>query len=868
MTWDALLTYDNFFLAWRRIRNSPITTTKDRLGLKVFSQSLDVHINRLIGELAEGSYEPESPSILYLPKKSGRLRPFTLLHMRDRLIYQAIGNVLIHSTYEELKANADTKVFSPVLAGTDEDYIFYPSLGKRNDFEGQFLKFTKKQAELIESGKFTWVVQTDIASFYPSIDHSLLTQRLITNGWLDESLCEFLKKCLRVWSSDDLHSQVNKGLPIGYETSDLLGNLFLNDLDQTLKKQVWLRYVDDIRIFMTSKKEGEKLLNHLDVFFQKRGLNLQSAKSSVRELDDFYTKDWLQNLEQQQMLLSSIDRDVNSPNQMAQEQADTKLRELLIEVLGIKNWDGFNLDEKLELTEETSLFFALYRFREKNIQLRDLVLDLLISHPHRSYTIVQYLTLFEEDTVVVERLWALVNDESQHGQVRANCLRALYRLDDDAGRIIKTIKDWIVDSDLSLSFCAIELIQQYPDELDYFDLQNIIYTNIDAHLLYSIVSTRFMLLDSDDKKKDMISWCLNEDNYMLNSLGVYFLSTNIHLLPVFSGNTSDLALELIQDFKHKISIADVILNIRKLFNIQYDFSLNEAALLSLSQLNQLVINMILSIETNRDEYLRNLTEFLSKFSQLYQKFTHKEFSSLIKTSEMKDAFSHSKNGLMNLSDFRSSITFIGTKPALDYINTEKLHEGIALIISDALQEIESLPIDLPETPLEKGINSSELLTPMIFFSYSHYDEGKRHKLEMKLRYLETYGFAKLYSDREIPAGQVWSEELTEKLNSSIIVLFLITSNFMGSEFIKKEEMPRAIINYDDEKTVCVPILLEDCVWKLYPYKHLQALPKDAKPVTHWSRPDAAYKDIQEKIQAILEEVKSDTYIWRRLPPKP
>jgi hypothetical protein len=86
----------------------------------VFSQALNVHIEKLIHDISENKYTPESPSFLYLPKKSRRLRPFVLLGMRDRLVYQAIGNILIKNTYENLKGKADVQVFSPVLAGIDK----------------------------------------------------------------------------------------------------------------------------------------------------------------------------------------------------------------------------------------------------------------------------------------------------------------------------------------------------------------------------------------------------------------------------------------------------------------------------------------------------------------------------------------------------------------------------------------------------------------------------------------------------------------------------------------------------------------------------------------------------------------------------
>lgn len=873
MTWDVLLTRDNFRLAWRRIRNSSKTTTKDRLGLNIFSQALDIHIDRLIRDLETKHYEPNIPSLIYLPKKSGRLRPFPLLHMRDRIVYQAIGNVLIQNAYEDLKINADINVFSPVLAGVEQDYVFYPSLRKGDEFEGQFLKFTKKQTEFINSGKFTWVVEADIASFYPSIDHSLLMQKLVKNGWLDQQLCEFLQRCLRIWTSDRVETQVNKGLPIGYETSDLLASLFLNDLDQFLVDQSYVRYVDDIRIYTTSLNEGAKLLNHLDVFLQRQGLILQDAKSAIKDLTEFYTEDWLQNLVEQQILLSSIDEDINSPNQSIQEETNKKLRKLLVGVLGIQDRVGLNLDEKIEPAEETSLFFALYRIREKHNDLKNIALDLLNAYPHRSYAILQYLTLFQDDIVVIERLWSIVEDESKHGQVRANSLRALYKLTDEAEKIKDTITVWLYSTDLSLSLCAIELMQQYPESVASFKLETVANSQIDQHLLYSIISTRFILLNSDDEKLKLISWCLDKDDYMLNTLGVYFLSTNVGLQPVVVGDVSNLAQELMEDLKNRVSFEGIIQNILNLFDTQYTFNLRKEVLFALSNLNQFVINMMLARETNRDEYLRNLADFLIEFSQLYQSITSKEFKSLIQTPEIQKAFEYTQNGLANLSDFRSSITFLGTRPALGHIDVERLHNGISEVVFNALIEIELLTKDTLEVTAQEIIDSTSVSLPVIFFSYSHEDKRERNTLEKKLRYLETQALAKLWSDRKIPAGQVWDEELNEKLNEAVIVLFLITSNFMGSKFINQEEMPRAIENYNNEKTVCIPILLEDCDWDdFYPYRHLQAVPIDeeergVKAVTQWTRPDSAYKDIQKKVRTTLEEIKNGTHKWRRVPPK-
>lgn len=869
MSYETILTPENFELAWRRIRNSSITTTKDRLGLKVFSQALDFHIHKLIHDIYEGEYVPQSPSILFLPKKSGRLRPFTLLNMRDRLVYQdqAIGNILIENTYDHLESRADVSVFSPVLAGIDKDYVFYPSLRRGDDFEGQFLKFTRRQAEIINSGQFDCVVCADIASFYPSIDHNLLIIKLLSNNWLDFESCELLRTCLEVWTAESPEAALRKSLPIGYETSDLLANLFLNEIDEALDDYVFLRYVDDIRVFTANHNQGEQILNRLDVALQRQGLLLQATKSSVNDLADFSSEERLNDLEEQQVLLSSIDRDINSPNAVLQELADRKLRNLLIEVLGLQNWEALQLDERIEPTEEIPLFFSLYRIREKTILLRDLSLDLLDSHPHRSYAIVRYLTLFRDDEVVIEKLWNIVFDESKHGQVRANCLRGIYELSNDLDQIRAVARSWITSRDLSLSFCGIELIQQFTEERQY--LLNILGDVSSPQVQYSLISTAFTLTESENEKTKLISYCLHHDDYMMISLGVSFLSTQISLLPEFVGHSDSIAENLIIYLQRRVAVDNLEYNLRTLFGIQDIVENSLSRIPNSGELNQLTINMILSRETNRDEYLRNLAEFLTRFSDVYQKMTGKTFASVIDNASGDErigtAFEHIRIGLMNLSDSKSSLTFQGTKPALAYFDTEKLHEGVSQIISHTIEELIELVENVPDEILDEIPTSDESRIPMIFFSYSHDDDKERDTLKKKLKYLETRGMAKLWCDRQIPAGQVWSLEIEEKLNASKIVLFLISSNFMGSEFIHNEEMPRAIQNFENQMSVCIPIILEDCDWAFHPYKFLQALPDGALAITQWTRPDSAYKNIQTKIREVLSMLENNKYEWKPLP---
>ncbi|MEM9951063.1 MAG: toll/interleukin-1 receptor domain-containing protein, partial [Chloroflexota bacterium] len=184
-----------------------------------------------------------------------------------------------------------------------------------------------------------------------------------------------------------------------------------------------------------------------------------------------------------------------------------------------------------------------------------------------------------------------------------------------------------------------------------------------------------------------------------------------------------------------------------------------------------------------------------------------DFVYLDNTYEEFSSYNYVRHGLMNLSDFKSSITFLGSTPALGHHRTKILHQKISVIINTAIAEISSVLIKNGEVDIS---NDNHNNLPQIFFSYAHEDEDARKEIERTLDYLQTYKIAKLWSDRKIPSGDIWSEEIEIQLNSSKIVLFLISRDFIRSKFIKNIETPLAIKNYENQECVCIPILLSKC----------------------------------------------------------
>lgn len=141
----------------------------------------------------------------------------------------------------------------------------------------------------------------------------------------------------------------------------------------------------------------------------------------------------------------------------------------------------------------------------------------------------------------------------------------------------------------------------------------------------------------------------------------------------------------------------------------------------------------------------------------------------------------------------------------------------------------------------------------VFVSYAHEDEDLRDELAKLLVLLVRLGHITAWHDRNITAGSDWNEEIKNHLTTSRVILLLISPDFMASDYCNME-MKGALERHDAKEARVIPVILRPMpdYWKGSPVAKLQALPKDAKPVTSWEDRDAAFADIAEGIHAALE----------------
>ena len=141
----------------------------------------------------------------------------------------------------------------------------------------------------------------------------------------------------------------------------------------------------------------------------------------------------------------------------------------------------------------------------------------------------------------------------------------------------------------------------------------------------------------------------------------------------------------------------------------------------------------------------------------------------------------------------------------------------------------------------------------VFFSYSHEDEEQRNQLEKHLASLQRQKLIEPWHDRRLLAGENIDDRISEELKHADIVLLLISASFIASDYCASKEMNYALERHTAGDAIVIPVIVKNCDWQSGPFARLNAVPKDAKPITSWPNPDDAYTDVAKAIRAVVEK---------------
>ena len=139
----------------------------------------------------------------------------------------------------------------------------------------------------------------------------------------------------------------------------------------------------------------------------------------------------------------------------------------------------------------------------------------------------------------------------------------------------------------------------------------------------------------------------------------------------------------------------------------------------------------------------------------------------------------------------------------------------------------------------------------LFISYAREDEEYKDELEKRLKPYVRNQTIHSWSDRAILPGSEWDEEIKLAMASSDMILFLISSDFLASDYIHDVEIARAMEKYEKGELRIVPIVVRTSDLSQLKIKQFQALPKDAKAVSTWEDEDEAWLDVINGLKRIF-----------------
>lgn len=274
---------DNLRRAWRWLNTNPDASYKSyfRHIYRSYSISADQNIDDLRKRLAIGSYTPQHATKLYLPKKSGIQRTYTLLALEDQIVYQALINVVADRMLPTVKKKYHKQVFGNLYAGQRSKFFY-------RDWRRGYRRFGDSLRDIHRRG-FIYAASFDLTACYDSIDHSVLSHFLGDIG-LQKEFIDLLRKYLRIWTAAPAENRIYQGhgIPQGPLSSGLLSENVLRYFDENhhARPRSWryFRYVDDIRFFAKDERDLRSVLVDMDLLSKRIGLFPQSNKIDIHRV--------------------------------------------------------------------------------------------------------------------------------------------------------------------------------------------------------------------------------------------------------------------------------------------------------------------------------------------------------------------------------------------------------------------------------------------------------------------------------------------------------------------------------------------------------------------------------------------------------
>lgn len=257
---EAVVERGNMRAALKRVESNKGAAGMDGMSAEALRPWLHKHWPQVKEELLEGRYRPSPVRKVEIPKPGGGVRQLGIPTVLDRLIQQAMLQVM-------------QPVFDPEFSDS--------SYGFRAGRSAQQAVIAAR--DYVEEGR-RWVVDMDIEKFFDHVNHDILMAR-VARKIEDKRVLGLIRRYLQAGVMDGgLVSERTEGTPQGGPLSPLLSNILLDDLDKELEKRghKFCRYADDCNVYVRSKRAGVRVMDSITRFLEKRlKLRVNQEKSAV-----------------------------------------------------------------------------------------------------------------------------------------------------------------------------------------------------------------------------------------------------------------------------------------------------------------------------------------------------------------------------------------------------------------------------------------------------------------------------------------------------------------------------------------------------------------------------------------------------------
>lgn len=257
---EKILSKQNLNLAYKQVYKNKGTSGVDGVTVDELFSYIKEHKEEILWKIRNRKYKPLPVRRVYIPKENGKLRKLGIPSVIDRVLQQAIVQVLT-PIYEKQFSNSS--------------FGFRPNRCCE--------QAVIKALECFNDG-YDWIVDIDLQSFFDEVNQDKL-MAIIHRTIKDDDVISLIRKFLQSGVMEKgVIQETKKGTPQGGNLSPLLSNIMLNELDKELEKRGlnFVRYADDCLIMVKSEKAANRVMESITTFITKKlGLKVNVEKSKI-----------------------------------------------------------------------------------------------------------------------------------------------------------------------------------------------------------------------------------------------------------------------------------------------------------------------------------------------------------------------------------------------------------------------------------------------------------------------------------------------------------------------------------------------------------------------------------------------------------